>query len=73
MGLRGIGAKPVRKGGLLLRQVERSAGGRPAENSSDDLTSYQAALEAAGMNRELAHRWQVMSWCPAAERDAWSG
>src|SRR4051812_5066916 len=53
------------QGGKLLREIERSDGGRPKENSSDaqmSFSSYQTALRDAGLKHDTAHRWQVMSF-----------
>jgi len=62
------------KGGLLLREVERSAGERldlTSYQADTRLTPYQQALREAGLATMTAHRWQVMSWCPEGERDSY--
>lgn len=62
------------KGGHLLRGIERGQGERNDLTSLDDLTKstpYQTALSEAGLTGFTAYRWQVMSWCPEAEREAY--
>lgn len=55
-----------RKAGELLQQLERSNGGRPAENPSQPVTSseYSAVLEESDINRMTAHRWQTVAQVP---------
>jgi hypothetical protein len=60
----------VAGGEKLLREIERSAGGRLEGNSSDNQMSFSAsvyrqALQGAGLKHDTAHRWQVMSLVPA--------
>ncbi|MCX6543512.1 MAG: hypothetical protein NTV05_03760 [Acidobacteria bacterium] len=48
----------IREAGLLLSLVQRSDGGRPLNNSSSGLTSFQFALKQAGISRQTANVWQ---------------
>jgi phage N-6-adenine-methyltransferase len=50
----GIILLPPEQGGFTIRDK----GGRPAENSSGDLTSYQQRLEEAGVSHATANVWQ---------------
>ena len=56
-----------RKAGELLQQLERSNGGRPAENPSQPVTQpseYSAVLQESDINRMTAHRWQTVATVP---------
>jgi hypothetical protein len=56
-----IGAKylrAAREAGRLLSLGQRSDGGRPYKNSSRGLTSYQFALQQAGITRQTANVWR---------------
>lgn len=50
--------RAVREAGHLLSLVQRSDGGRPYTNSSRGLTSYQYALQQAGISRQTANVWR---------------
>lgn len=53
------------KAGLLLRDVPREKGGRPAENSHQpdvSFTAYQSALDKNEIPKPTAERWQIMAW-----------
>ena len=59
-----IGAKylrAAREAGRLLSLGQRSDGGRPYKNSSRGLTSYQFALQQAGITRQTANVWRRCS------------
>jgi hypothetical protein len=53
-----------KRAGELLREIQRSPGGRPAKNSCHDDTSFQGALHDAGISPKTAHRWQQESHVP---------
>lgn len=62
-----IKLRAERKAGELLAQLERDKGGRPAENSSQPVTSfsqYGAVLNENDINRQTAHRWQTVASIP---------
>lgn len=61
-----IKLRAERKAGELLQQLERDKGGRPAENSSQTVTSseYAAVLQENDINRMTAHRWQAVATVP---------
>jgi hypothetical protein len=44
--------------------VQRSDGGRPLNNSSRGLTSYQCALKQAGISRQTANLWRRVADIP---------
>lgn len=50
--------RAVREAGYLLSLVQHSDGGRPVKNSSRGLTSYQYALQQAGISRQTANVWR---------------
>ncbi len=54
----------IREAGRLLVLVQRSDGGRPLKNASSDLTSYQIALQGAGISRQTAHAWRRVAEIP---------
>jgi hypothetical protein len=54
----------VREAGRLLSIVQRSDGGRPHKNSSRGLTSYQHAVQQAGISRQTANRWRRVAAIP---------
>ncbi len=56
--------RAIREAGRLLSLVQRSDGGRPLNNSSRGLTSYQFALEQAGISRQTANRWRRVAVIP---------
>jgi hypothetical protein len=60
----------VRRGGELLRAIRRAVGGRPG-NSSQAETSFQAAVQAAGLSRATAYRWQAVATVPDGPFRRW--
>jgi hypothetical protein len=56
--------RAVREAGRRLSLVQRSDGGRPLNNSSRGLTSYQCALKQAGISRQTAHAWRRVAAIP---------
>ena len=56
--------RAIREAGRLLSLVKRSDGGRPLNNSSRGLTSYQFALKQAGISRQTANRWRRVAEIP---------
>ncbi len=59
------------KMGGLLRGESRSDGGRPGKNVSHDATGFYAALESAGLKKDQAYRYQVMSHCSLEDMEAY--
>ena len=62
------------RGGMLLREIKKSKGGRPAKNSNqsdESLTPYQTALAEAGLSLPTSTRWQVMSHVPETDLEAY--
>jgi N6-adenosine-specific RNA methylase IME4 len=53
-----------RRLGELLKEIERSEGGRPEKNSSHDGTSYQQVLKENEIGHTTAHRWQLEASVP---------
>ena len=53
--------RAIREAGRLLSLVQRSRGGRPMNNVSAGLTSYQLAVRDAGISRETACVWRRVS------------
>jgi hypothetical protein len=51
----------------MLAEMERSKGGRPSENSSQPVTSFESALADVGLNKMAASRWQSIAEMPAEE------
>jgi hypothetical protein len=56
--------RAIREAGRLLSLVQRSDGGRPLNNSSWALTSYQLALTQAGITRQTASAWRRVAVIP---------
>jgi N6-adenosine-specific RNA methylase IME4 len=53
------------KAGILLRDLERSNGGRPeTRNSVLQVSEYSQVLEENDINRMTAHRWQTIAILP---------
>jgi len=65
--------RAIREAGRLLGLVQRSPGGRPPENASTGLTSYQRALKCAGISRQTANRWRRVADIPDTAFDAFIG
>lgn len=59
-----IKIRAEQKTGELLAQVDRSDGGRPAENSSKAETSYQRVLRENDIPRATAHRYEQLAAMP---------
>lgn len=59
-----IKVRAERRCGELLALVERSAGGRPQENSSQRETSYQHALISNNIPAAAANRYQQLAAMP---------
>jgi hypothetical protein len=59
--------RAIREAGRLLSLVQRSDGGRPLNNSSRGLTSYQVALTQAGVSRQTANRWRRVAEIPETD------
>ena len=59
------------KAGELLRKIERLPGGRPSNNTRQSDGGFYAAIDEAGLSEPMARRWQIMSYCPADERQAY--
>ena len=59
--------RAIREAGRLLSLVQRSDGGRPLNNSSRGLTSYQFALTQAGISRQTANRWRCVAEIPETD------
>jgi hypothetical protein len=59
--------RAIREAGRLLSLVQRSDGGRPLNNSSRGLTSYQFALKQAGVSRQTATRWRRVAEIPETD------
>ncbi len=53
-----------RRGGEILREVERSPGARTDLTSSQPVTRFQGAVEDAGLDRMTARRWQIIAAMP---------
>jgi N6-adenosine-specific RNA methylase IME4 len=53
-----------RRLGEMLKEIERSEGGRPEKNSFHHGTSYQQVLKENEIGRTTAHRWQLESSMP---------
>jgi len=56
-----------RKAGELLQQLERSNGGRPAENSFQpgmSFSEYRTVLTESNVAPTTAHRWQAAATVP---------
>lgn len=60
-----IKVRAERRCGELLATVDRSRGGRPAENSSKAETSYQATLRENDLHPATADRYQQLAAMPA--------
>ena len=56
--------RAIREAGRLLSLVQRSDGGRPLNNSSRGLTSYQFALKEASISRQTANLWRRVAEIP---------
>jgi len=59
--------RAIREAGRLLSLVDRARGGRPPANSSRGLTSYQLAIQEAGISRQTASTWRDVAEVPEAE------
>lgn len=59
--------RDVRAAGRALALVERSDGGRLRKNAVGSLTSYQRALEDAGISRPTAWEWRRVAAISDAE------
>ena len=60
-----IKVRAERRCGELLRTVDRSQGGRPAENSTKRETSYQQTLKDNDIPHATADRYQQLAAMPA--------
>jgi hypothetical protein len=56
--------RAIREAGRRLSLVQRSDGGRPRNNSSRGLTSYQCALKQAAISRQTAGVWRQVAAIP---------
>ena len=56
--------RAIREAGRRLSLVQRGDGGRPPNNSSSGLTSYQLALKQAGISRQTADAWRRVAAIP---------
>ena len=68
-----------RKGGQLLRDMDKNAGGRPAENRLEPPTGFDQPLTYAdmGIEKHAAYNWQTIAKFPAGDFEthiakAWS-
>ena len=65
---RRIRARAFQRMGQLSRDLETSKGGRPPETRNSAVTSLKSeALEAAGVNRQTAHRAEKVAAIPEKE------
>ena len=55
-----------RRAGELLREIERSTGGRPSKNAGRAGPGFRAALRQADITASTAKRWQREAMVPAA-------
>jgi hypothetical protein len=62
-----IRLRAERKAGQLLADLERSKGGRPAQNSPHDGMSFRASREGAGVSAKQAQNWQKLAEVPDAD------
>lgn len=60
-----------RRLGELLADIEKSKGGRPGKNSSDDTTSFQTIMADLGIGRDTAYRWMRLAAIDAADLEHW--
>ena len=65
-----IRLRAERKCGELLKELERSKGGRPSINSLQSEVSFKNTREKAGISDTQAHRWQKLADIPEEQFEA---